>query len=63
MYICELLSNIYNYFNYSILKNKDNDLTENLLEQSNYSRHTMTLSNYIKNLKTKNHFYQFDEHV
>ena len=36
MYICELISNIYNYFYYSILRNRDNDLTENLLEQSNY---------------------------
>lgn len=63
MYICELISNIYNYFYYSILRNRDNDLTENLLQQSNYLRHTMTLSNYIENLKTKNHLYQFDEHV
>jgi hypothetical protein len=63
MYICELISNIYNYFNYSILRNSDNNLTENLLEESYYSKHTMTLSNYIENLKTKNRLYQFDEHV
>jgi len=63
MYICELISNIYNYFYYSILRNSNNNLTENLLEKSNYLRHTMTLSNYIENLKTKNHLYQFDEQV
>lgn len=63
MYICKLLSNIYNYFYYSILRNSDNTLTENLLEKSNYLKHTMTLSNHIENLKTKTDLYQFDEHV
>lgn len=63
MYICELISNIYNYFYYSILRNSNNNLTENLLEESNYLRHTMTLSNHIENIKTKKHLYQFYEHV
>lgn len=63
MYICKLISNIYNYFYYSILKNKNNNLTENLLEKSNYLNNTMTLSNYIEELKINNNLYQFDEHV
>lgn len=54
MYICKLISNIYNYFYYSILRNKNNNLTENLLEKSNYLNHTITLSNYIEELKINN---------
>jgi len=63
MFICELISNIYNYFYYSILRNSDSNLTENLLEENNHLQYTTTLFNYIDNLKTKNHLYYFDEHV
>lgn len=63
MYICKLISNIYNYLYYYIVRNSDNNLTENLLEESSYLKHTMTISNYIENLKTKNRLYQFDDHV
>jgi len=63
MFICELISNIYNYFYYSILRNSDSNLTENLLEVNNDLEYTMTLSQYIDNLKTKNHLYYLDENV
>lgn len=63
MFICELISNIYNYFYYSILRNSDSNLTENLLEVNNNLEYTMTLSQYIDNLKIKNHLYYLDENV
>ena len=62
MFICELISNIYSYFYYSILKNNDSNLTENLLEVNNNLEYTMTLSQYIDNLK-KNQSHYLDENV
>ncbi len=63
MFICELISNIYNYFYYSILRNTDSNLTENLLEVKNNLEYTITLSQHIDNLKTRNHLYYLDENV
>lgn len=63
MFICELISNIYNYFYYSILRNSDSNLTENLLEVNNNLQYTTTLFHHIDNLKTKNQLYYLDEHV
>lgn len=60
---CEMISNIYSYFYYSILKNSNNDYAENLLNEKTNLKYTMTLSDYIENLKQKNKLYQFDEHV
>lgn len=63
MFICELISNIYNYFYYSILRNSDSNLTEKLLEVENNLQYTKTLSQHIDNLKTNNKLYYLDEHV
>jgi hypothetical protein len=63
MFICELISNIYNYFYYSILRNSDSNLTEKLLEVENNLQYTKTLSQHIYNLKTNNKLYYLDEHV
>ena len=63
MFICELISNIYNYFYYSILRNSDSNLTEQLLEVENNLQYTTTLSQHIYNLKTNNKLYYLDEHV
>lgn len=34
MLICELISNIYNYFYYSIIKNNESDISEKMLNKT-----------------------------
>jgi hypothetical protein len=63
MFICELISNINNYFYYSILRNSDSNYSENLLEEKNNLLYTMTQSGDSDNFKTNNHLYYLDEHV
>ena len=57
--ICELLSNIYNYFYYSILKNNDDNMSERLLNENIENNSTRTLSIKIDKFKKRNELYNF----
>tara|TARA_B110000858_G_scaffold48774_2_gene56226 strand:+ start:1225 stop:1413 length:189 start_codon:yes stop_codon:yes gene_type:complete len=59
--ICELLSNIYNYFYYSILKNNDDNMSERLLNENIENNSTRTLSIKIDKFKKRNELYNFYE--
>ena len=62
--ICELVYKIYDYFYYSILKNRDDDYGERLMDTP--VKNTLTLSEYIEKIQEKNkknNLYQIMEEV
>ena len=58
--ICELVYKIYNYFYYSILKNRNDEYSERLMDTT--IKNTLTLSEYIEKNK-KNNLYKIMEEV
>jgi hypothetical protein len=50
--ICELVYKIYNYFYYSILKNRNDEYSERLMDTT--IKNTLTLSEYIEKIEEKN---------
>lgn len=62
--ICELVYKIYDYFYYSILKNRNDDYGERLMDTP--VKNTLTLSEYIEKIQEKNkknNLYQIMEEV